>query len=181
MSSNQKRKPRTHRCAVRLAVFLKTKCFICFDDPDVEIPCSELGCCRKYAHESCLLSCFNAAYNLTGFDQRASCVPTCPHCRTQLILYHPDGIPPAELPGTGAFAFSYIQFTTCYNIPPISLVADKFENQCTPTRPFCVLFFFDSYHHRAVFDRSETHLFSPATYKSGYLCSGREHVKLCML
>ena len=130
MSSNQKRKPRTHRRAVRLAVFLKTKCFICFDDPNAGIPCSALGCCRNYAHESCLLSCFNAVNNQTGLDQGASFVPTCPHCRTRLIPYHRDGIRPAELPGTAAFTFSYIQFTTCYNIRPISVVADKFQNQC---------------------------------------------------
>ena len=130
MSSNQTPKPCTHRHAVCLAVFLKTKCFICFGDPDAGIPSSELGSCRKYAHESCLLSCFNVVYNRTGLDQQASFVPTCPHCRTRLILYHRDGVWPAELPGTGAFAFSYIQFTTCCNIRPISVVADKFENQC---------------------------------------------------
>ena len=135
MSANQKRKPRAHRRAARLAAFLKTKCFICFDDPDAGIPSSELGCCRKYAHETCLLSCFNAAYNRTRLDQRASFVPTCPHCRTPLVLYHRDGIRPTERPGTRAFAFSYLQFTPCYNVRPVSVVADKFESQCPPTRP----------------------------------------------
>ena len=59
----------------------------------------------------------------------------CTHCRSPPVLYHQPGIRPAEFPGTRAYAFSYIQFTPCYNIRPISVVADKFESQCPPTRP----------------------------------------------
>ena len=47
-----------------------------------------LGCCKKYAHESCLLSCLKVAYNRRAFDQRATFQPTCPHCRTKLVLYN---------------------------------------------------------------------------------------------
>lgn len=103
------RRTRTHMRTARTEAFLRTKCFVCFDDPSAGIPSSRMPCCRQFAHETCLLDCFRhaRARSLRPWQYQ----PSCPHCRAQLIPYNASGERPHVPEGAFEFGFQYVNYS----------------------------------------------------------------------
>ena len=127
-----KRVPKAQYRAARLEAFLRTKCFICFDDPSAAIPSSRLPCCRNFAHETCLKSCFEHAFNRMLEHQRGRFRPQCPVCRQFLVLNNHDEERPQVPPDAFHFAFQYITYVPPFNIEAL---IDNYEQPRPLDRP----------------------------------------------
>ena len=94
---SQHRRIRAHRRSARMQAFLRTKCFICRDDPGAGIPSTMLGCCTKFLYETCLLESLKYARARLHQEDSVKFQPKCPsgYCTTPTVLYNHDEVCPS--------------------------------------------------------------------------------------
>lgn len=91
------------RNAARLARYLESKCLICMDGHE-PYPSTRLPCCRQYAHEGCVRSCFIHATGSLALKHR------CPHCRAALVPVNAGEAAPEVSNGSHLFVFRYVRY-----------------------------------------------------------------------